>query len=357
MNERHGRRYEFVSQPGVKEPTTMKRFLGLTGLCLLGLFAGTSFSGPFQREKGEAPPARTSPRAQDETALRGLVANFTRAFNAGDARALGALFGENARIVTEEGRAIEGRSAIEAQFARAFEENPGQTIAIKTESLRFLGPSGAIEEGSATITTPGEPGEPPAVEVTRYSAAYVKHGDKWLHDSIRDYPSSETEKASTPHEHLKDLEWMVGEWVDESDAGQVETSCKWSENGSFLVRSFQLRVRGQAESTGTQQIGWDPRLKQVRSWAFDADGGVSEGLWYRDGKRWIIKSRGVVKDGETVTATNIVTPENRDRIRLRVTDRTVGAEVLPDVEEIILVRKPPRPSLSRKSSQPPRTPQ
>ena len=135
----------------------------------------------------------------------------------------------------------------------------------------------------------------------------------------------------------------------------MHTTCRWAEGHAFLQRSFQVRIRGRAEMSGTQLIGWDPRLKQVRSWVFDSDGGFSESHWSRDGERWVIKSSGVVKDGRAASATNILTRVNRDTIRWTSVDRTLGSEVLPDAEEITLVRKPPQPRPSRpatRSAQP-----
>ena len=247
---------------------------------------------------------------------------------------------------------IEGREAIEKLFAASFEENPGQTIDVKTESLRFLGPDAAIEEGTATITTPraeGGPTEP--AESTRYSAAYVRREGKWLQDSIRDFATVPAEE-SKPRERLKELEWLVGEWIDESDEGEVHTTCRWSEHQAFLQRSFQLKIRGKSEMSGSQLIGWDPRLRQIRSWVFDSDGGFSESLWSRDGERWVIKSSGVVKDGRAASATNILTRVNRDTIRWTSVDRTIGSEILPDAEEITLVRKPPQPRPARTTQKP-----
>src|SRR5208337_3224360 len=70
------------------------------------------------------------------------------------------LFSDDARMVTLTGRTINGRAAIEQLFASSFEEYPGQTIEVKTENLRFLGADSAIEEGTATITSPPIPGDP-----------------------------------------------------------------------------------------------------------------------------------------------------------------------------------------------------
>jgi hypothetical protein len=103
--------------------------------------------------------------------------------------------------------------------------------------------------------------------------------------------------------------------------------------------------------SGSQRIGWDPRLKQVRSWVFDSDGGFSEGFWSRDGERWVIKTTGVLKDGRAASATNILTRVNKDTIKWTSVDRTFGADVLPDGEEINLVREPPKPRSDRTRNQ------
>ena len=112
-----------------------------------------------------------------------------------------------------------------------------------------------------------------------------------------------------------------------------------------------MKVRGKASTTGTQRIGWDPRQKQIRSWVFDSDGGFSEGFISRDGERWVMKSTGVLKDGRTASATNVLTRVNRDTMKWTSVDRTLGAEVLPDAEEITLVRTPPQPRSARPRSQ------
>jgi len=328
----------------------------LTGFCLVSLLVNQlpAGSGQSQEQVADPPQVAGQARADDEQALRALVVEFTRAFNTGDAKAVAPLFCDNARLVTLSGRAVNGRAAIEQLFASSFAEYPGQTIEVKTESLRFLGADSAIEEGTATITSPQTAGDPGgSSETNRYSVAYVKRDGKWLQDSIRDYPLPESAVELTAHEHLKELEWLIGDWIDESDEAEVHTTCRWSEHQSFLLRSFQVRVRGQGALSGSQRIGWDPRLKQVRSWVFDSDGGFSEGFWSRDGERWVIKTTGVLKDGRTASATNVITRVNKDTMKWTSTDRTFGADILADAEEITLVREPPQPRAARPQSQRP----
>ncbi len=324
------------------------------GFCLVSVLISQTAAEPAhaQEQALEPPQAAGEARVGDEQALRFLVAEFTRAFNADDSKAVAALFTSNARMITMTGRVIQGRPAIEQVFASSFQEYPGNTIELKTECLRFLDADSAVEEGTATITNPPTASDPRgSSETNRYSVAYVKRDGKWLQDSVRDYPLHVAAIELTAHEHLQELEWLIGDWVDESDEAEVHTTCRWSENQSFLLRSFQVRIRGKSERSGSQRIGWDPRLKQIRSWVFDSDGGFSESLWSRDGERWVIKTTGVLRDGRTASATNILTRVNKDTMKWASADRTFGADVLADAEEITLVREPPRPRPARPRSQ------
>ena len=153
------------------------------------------------------------------------------------------------------------------------------------------------------------------------------------------------------------MEWLVGSWLDENDEGEVQTTCDWSDDRSFLLRSFRMKIGGRVEVSGVQRIGWDPRLNQFRSWVFDSEGGFSDGLWSRDDRgRWIIKSTGVLKDGRTVSATNILTQVDGDMLRWGSVDRTLGSKALPDAEAAVLVRKPPAPRGRDSTTQPARKP-
>ena len=84
---------------------------------------------------------------------------------------------------------------------------------------------------------------------------------------------------------LDELEWMVGQWVDEGETSKITTSCKWTTNRKFLTRSFSVTIDGQVSLEGTQFIGWDPIARRIRSWTFDSEGGFGQGRWIRDGKR------------------------------------------------------------------------
>jgi uncharacterized protein (TIGR02246 family) len=285
------------------------------------------------------------PPVEDRAGVEAVTAEFVRAFDAGDAKAVAALFTEGARIEADGEPAVEGRDAVERRFAEIFSAEPGRTLVVKTESLRFLGADAAVEEGSAAITTPSDvEGAPGEVARSRYTATYVRKDGRWLQDSIHDRPAPEAERS--PRERLAELEWLIGEWVDEDDDALVHTACEWADGGAFLIRKFRVESDHKDVMTGHQRIGWDPSLKQFRSWTFDSEGGFSQAVWSHDpgDDRWIAKSTGVLPDGRTATATNVVTRLGRDLLLWTSTDRTVGGGALPDSETITLARRPPRPT-------------
>ncbi len=64
----------------------------------------------------------------------------------------------------------------------------------------------------------------------------------------------------------------------------------------------------------------------------------------RSGEQWIIKASGVRSDGQPASATSIVTRLGEDRVGWQVVDRTIGGEAVPEIDEFIMVRKPPEPA-------------
>jgi uncharacterized protein (TIGR02246 family) len=273
-------------------------------------------------------------RQSDVQSIGDLVASFVKAYNARDAKGLAALFTTDAEIEDEDGDVTRGLGAIVERFSGIFKESGGDRLAVDTDSLRFLGTDIAIEEGTASLSTGAN--SPP--RTNRYSVIYARQGGRWLHALIRDEPPEDD-----PHERLEELAWMLGEWVNESDDGIVLTTCKWSDNGNFLLREFDVKVEGRIALSGTQRIGWDALRKQFRVWVFDDSGGFAEGVMARAGDRWVIKGSGVRSDGRSVSFTNVITILGKDRLRWESVDRTVGGEAMPGTDQFQLVRRAPRP--------------
>ncbi|MDE2508977.1 MAG: SgcJ/EcaC family oxidoreductase [Planctomycetota bacterium] len=304
---------------------------------LIGVAIFGACPGAYAQEENSKRPPATAARVEDEKAIAALVAKFTTAFNKGDAAAAAATFTEDALVVDETGGRAEGRAAIQGQLASLFEDEPGAKIAIKPTAMRFLSATTAFEEGRTTIT-PAAASEAP--EVTKFTVVYVKVDGNWLQAAVRDEPARDL----SPHDRLKELQWMVGEWVNESQDAVVDTTCKWSEDGNFLIREFTMKTQGRPVLSGTQRVGWDPLTRRFKTWIFDSEGGHGEGFFTRSGNQWMVKVEGVGNSGQASSATNIITRLGKDRMSWQSTERTLGASAAPGVDEFVVVRKPPEES-------------
>src|SRR3954454_8516176 len=170
----------------------------------LGLRAQETKGPPASPGGGQSITSTTSAAwGDDEKAIKELLDAFTRAFDAGDAASAAATYTETAIVVDEEGERVEGRAAVRDRYASYFKDFPGGKILIQVDSLRFLGPETALEEGRTTITPAPGAGAP---EITRFTAVYVRQDGQWRQAAVRD------ELADLlPHDHLKELEWLVGD--------------------------------------------------------------------------------------------------------------------------------------------------
>jgi uncharacterized protein (TIGR02246 family) len=298
----------------------------------------TTASGvsPVKPDNSSAAPAASPARSQDESAIRLAAAAFAKAYNAGDAKAIASLYVADGEIVSEEGQVTQGREGIESEFAGIFKEHPKTHMDLAVGSIRFIGPDMAVEEGMTTVIHASD--EP--VQRSPYSVVYTRQDGKWLTASARDLPDD----TPTPEDQLKQLQWMIGEWVDESPEALVITSYHWTDNQCYILSEFKIQVGGRPVMTGTQRIGWDPLAKKIRSWVFDSEGGFGEGIWTREGNQWIVKMTGVTRDGKIASATNITTHVSKDRMTWQQRDRIVGGEKTPDIAETPITRQPPTPT-------------
>jgi uncharacterized protein (TIGR02246 family) len=303
----------------------------------LAVAAGSECAGGDEPKPAENGAATAPKTAGDEAGLREAIRSFVAAFNAGDAKSVAGLYTPEAHAVDVDGHSFEGREAIEGEYDELFRSHPGATIELSIDAVRFLGPDLAVEDGTNRVTPGSKDGSP---WINRHSVIYVRRDGRWLIAGEREYPGEEPSQR----DRLKEMEWLLGDWVDESEDSVIHTSCKYSPDRAFLLRDFRIEVGGKAVMTGTQRIGWDAQARQFTSWEFDSEGGHGEGLWARAGAgRWLVKARSVLADGRVATATHHVGAERSDAIRWKTADRTVGDESLPDIAECVLVRRPPGP--------------
>jgi uncharacterized protein (TIGR02246 family) len=290
-----------------------------------------------ERAAPAAQPASAvqSSHQQDEQSIRLIADAFAKSYNAKDAKTLASLFAPNAEIVDENDNDFQGWENIERVFDGIFKEHPKGKIEISIKSIRFVTSLTAIEDGTSTVTQ--EAGESP--ERNRYMVVHVKQDGKWIMASARDLADEE----NSGQEQLKQLEWLIGDWIDESPDAMVVTSYRWADNHQFILGDFTVQIGGNPAMTGSQRFGWDPLSKQIRCWVFDSLGGFAEGAWSREGNRWIVKMNGVTREGKPASATNITTMLSKDRMTWQSRDRLIGGERMPDTEEVPIVHKPPKP--------------
>jgi hypothetical protein len=201
-----------------------------------------------------------------------------------------------------------------------------------TESIRFISPNVALERGTATVTH----AEDDVVE-SDYSVVYVKRDGTWLIDRVTE---EEILVQLSNYEQLKELEWLVGEWVDAGEGISINVDCSWTKNQNFICRRYSVSdLEGAVESSGLQIIGWDAKQKLIRSWLFDSNGGVINGVWTRRDDRWIVQSVATLADGETGSFTSIFRPSDDGNYTWQKTNRVLGGQLLPNIDEVVVQRK------------------
>ena len=276
--------------------------------------------------------AEPDPRADDRMAIRQAVDSYVAAFNKADAKALAAMWSPEAVYTNPlSGGQVIGREAIEQQFAGIFADSKDARLEATTNSIEFISPGVAIESGSAKVIQ-GEQ----VVEESEYTAIYVKRDNAWLLDRVTE---EDVIKVPSHYEQLKELEWMIGHWIDQDEAATVVTDCNWSRNENFLIRTFAVQIGSNIDMSGMQVIGWDPAAKQIRSWVFDSDGGFGTGTWTKKDNRWSVQKRGVLPDGRRSSAVNILTQLDDSTMTLQSVNRMLDGGILPNINEVKITKE------------------
>jgi uncharacterized protein (TIGR02246 family) len=306
--------------------------ISVSVMSALVIVLGATFSNGQEAAKD----AQAGAVKADEQAVRQVTQNFVKAFNAGSAEKVAALFFSEGELIDDAGNVHKGTAAIKEVLTRFFEKFPGTSSTMTAETVRIVGPSLAIEEGQRVVSTKED--QPSAA--SRYTLVMIKQKSEWKIALARE---DEDDDTLSPHERLKPLAWLVGDWVDESSDAVVQISCKWSEDKNYLLVDFNAKVQGKPALKSSQRIGWDPLTQKIKSWVFDSDGGHGEGLWTPVENRWVIKSSAVMPDGQTGSATIVLEPRDKDSYLMKGFDRIRGKDAEPDFE-VTIVRKPPAPA-------------
>lgn len=139
-------------------------------------------------------------------------------------------------------------------------------------------------------------------------------------------------------EHLKELDWLVGNWTNSVADSTFTTRNQWDRYSNFLTQTFTLNVMGQDDLFGRQIIGWDPKEKRVRSWIFDSEGGFGHGSWYQHDDSWYVSVRYTMPDGSLASSTQIYKKVNKKSYQFSSTNRDIDGEILPNIGPFTLTR-------------------
>lgn len=297
----------------------MKNFIGILVACAaIVCVCKTTFSAD---------------QVADQAAVEKAIQSYTNAFNAGDAKSLAAHWSPDAIYINPlTSNQVEGRVAIAKEFELTLSQMKGMKLVVNVESIRFISPGVAVENGIAKmVSADGE------AEESIYTAIHVKRDGKWLLDRVTE---EDVPVVLSHYEQLKELEWMIGSWVDADDQSRIETTCQWTRNKNFITRSFTASVQDRIDLTGMQVIGWDESAKQIRSWVFDSDGGFAEGRWVKKGNRWYVTVTGTLHDGGKATSINVISYVDDNQFKWQSVSRTIDGELLPNIDEVVVVRAP-----------------
>ncbi|HZZ81026.1 MAG TPA: SgcJ/EcaC family oxidoreductase [Gemmataceae bacterium] len=264
----------------------------------------------------------------DEAAIRKSAADFTKAFDAGDAKAVAAMWIKDGEFQQADGDTLKGRDAIQKDFAEFFKNNPKAKIEIKSESLRVLGKNVAIEEGISRVRLP----DSKEVGESRFSILHVREGNVWRMASVREWVPDASESAS-----LADLAWLIGDWTAKGKENVVNITYKWDEDKTSIRGHFTITQDGKVDSTGSHIIVRDP-IRGVRAITIDKNGTFGEAFWWQDDGKWIIEAVGSLPNGSQLTAMNVIVPINNDSFTFQSMDRMIGETELPDTPPVRVTR-------------------
>ncbi len=271
--------------------------------------------------------AQDQPPAEAASVAQTLVDAYLAAFNKGDVRALATLYADDVQFTTDDGATVSGRTAVIGNLTKFFAKNKGAKLDLKIDSARFLTPDVLVEKGLATVDG----------ETTRYVCNYVKKDGAW---QITELDETILPPADAAVAALEELDWLVGSWKDNTPGISVDTTVNWTKNHHFLTRSVTVTREDEDPSEATEVIGYDPVAGRLRSWVFDSEGGYGEGVWNRDGNKWLITFKGTGTDGITSSAEHLITFVNPRKFTWESFNRQRDGQALPNTDKIEVVRTP-----------------
>ena len=300
-----------------------------------GVVAASPNAGPSDGEArvktGAEPKAQrqstpSDARTEDRAAIRAAIDSFAKTFEARDAKSLAAHWTAEGEFQNVQGAQFRGREALEHAFADFFSRTPEVKAELHPESLRFLSSNSAIEEGSVTVRR----GLAEPATNARYSALVVREDDRWRLALLSESPKDEVS--------IEDLGWLIGQWKStRGEEAEIQTTYSWAPSKKFIHVLFTIKEADRA-FTGSQVIGLDPATGAIHSWTFEANGGIGEADWSRDGDHWVLDAAATLADGSSLTQTNILRRVNDDTFTWQSIGRRLDDAEIADLAPVKVTR-------------------
>ncbi|MFM8634451.1 MAG: nuclear transport factor 2 family protein [Planctomycetia bacterium] len=295
-------------------------------------------ASPFTTTPGG--PLPSSAPAVSE--IRDMMRSYLRAFNRHDTAALASHWSATGESIDlDSGDSTKGRDAVAGVFASLFERDADATIDIEIDSIKLVRSDVAVVDGVSLLSF-----NDATRAGSRFSAVVVREQETWVLSSVRETAVP----VPTTGRPLEQLDWLAGSWEDLGDELTATTHCSWNASRSFLTRSHVVAIDTGVErssdgipsllptgDTGPREIseiiGWDPGVRQIRSWVFTSDGRFAEGVWSRDGEAWRVRYEGRGADAGATCDVTIERP-GPDELVIRCQPSPLG-DVIPPVADFV----------------------
>lgn len=293
-------------------------FLPVTALALL------AFGFTYLRVQGKA--NGSADREADKQAIDTLIKQQIQAFNSRDAAAMAANWTADAEYLRNEGDPVRGRDAIQKGYAEFFKKLTGKSnVEVQTDNLRF--PSADTAYTEVTLRLKNEAGE--VIGSSWRNTLLVREDGKWKVAMV-----TEWDRDNSIDDTLNDLSWLIGTWSMDTPDRKVTITYEWDEKKTFIRGKFTAKQGDKPAESGTQFFGKDNANGGIRSWVFQSDGGYGDGVWTRDGKKWMVDFSGVSAEGKKLSATVVYMRVDADTFTWQAVEQTVDGQPVADTQPI-----------------------
>jgi uncharacterized protein (TIGR02246 family) len=160
----------------------MKTQRALAAIVVVFVVGALAFARPAGQNQPAGGQTKAGARGQtalgspaDEAAVRALVEQYQRAFNAHDAATAAAVYTDDGVFVDVSGQAYEGRPAIEKEMAGG-DPSRQPRLSLTVGAVRFIKPDVALMRGTSIV----EGGDaPPGQGAGHWAVVCMKVGGQW----------------------------------------------------------------------------------------------------------------------------------------------------------------------------------